>query len=83
MGFYLSDYTVYLRSEKGLSINTLESYLSDIRQYIDFLQSKNIKDIKYTHNSIVISYMLYLEKNGSAVVSHNIGNPTSVISKKV
>ncbi len=67
MGFYLSDYTVYLRSEKGLSINTLESYLSDIRQYIDFLQSKNIKDIKYTHNSIVISYMLYLEKNGSAV----------------
>jgi integrase/recombinase XerD len=66
MGFYFNEYTAYLESEKDLSDNTLESYLSDIRQYIDFLLSKNITDIEHTSNAIVLSFMLFLEKGSSA-----------------
>lgn len=66
MEFYLDRYTTYLESNKDLSANTLESYLSDIRQYIEFLTSKNITHIRYSSHAIVLSYMLSLEKGGGA-----------------
>lgn len=66
MGFYFNEYSDYLESEKELSVSTRESYLSDIRQYIDFLHSRNIVDLSHTTNAIAISYMLYLEKGGGA-----------------
>ena len=40
MGFYLDAYASYLKSEKELSDNTLDSYLSDIRQFVDYMKSK-------------------------------------------
>jgi integrase/recombinase XerD len=66
MGFYFDDYTTYLESERDFSVNTLESYLSDIKQYIDFLLSKSIENIEHTSNAVVLSYMLFLEKEGGA-----------------
>ncbi|HHY82053.1 MAG TPA: site-specific tyrosine recombinase XerD [Clostridiales bacterium] len=66
MEFYLDKYTAYLESEKDLSANTLESYLSDIRQYIEYLSSKNITHIRYASHAIVLTYMLSLEKEGGA-----------------
>jgi len=66
MEFYLDKYTAYLESKKDLSSNTLESYLSDIKQYIDYLASRNITHIRYSSHAIVLSYMLSLEKGGGA-----------------
>lgn len=66
MNFYFDTYTAYLKSERNLSANTLESYLSDVRQHIEFLLSKNIFDINHSSNAIILSYMLYLEKEDMA-----------------
>lgn len=66
MGFYLDKYSAYIKSEKDLSDNTMESYLSDIKQYINFLKSKAIKDIHNSSNAALVSYMLSLEKEGAA-----------------
>ena len=66
MGFYLDKYSAYIKSEKDLSDNTMESYLSDIKQYINFLKSKAIKGIHNSSNAALVSYMLSLEKEGAA-----------------
>jgi integrase/recombinase XerD len=67
MQFYLQKYEAFLVYEKQLSPNTLESYLGDVRQYVDFLSSLGIKDIRQTTQSTVVSYMLFLESNDCAV----------------
>lgn len=66
MGFYLHKYSTYLKSERNLSDNTMESYLSDLRQYIEFLKSKEIVEAENSSNALVVSYMLSLEKEGVA-----------------
>ena len=66
MSFYFDAYVDYLKSERDLSSNTLESYLSDIRQHINFLKSKNVSEINHSSNAIVLTYMLHLEKEDMA-----------------
>lgn len=44
----------------------MESYLSDLRQYIEFLKSKEIVEAENSSNALVVSYMLSLEKEGVA-----------------
>ncbi len=65
MGFYLSEYEDYLCGERSLSTVTLRSYTTDIKQYIAYLESRNITDIRQTSNASVLSYMLYLEKHNA------------------
>ena len=51
----LEEYLAYLRVEKGLSVNTLSSYNSDLRAFFIYLSSKNIyhpKDITREHISL-------------------------------
>lgn len=62
MGFYLDAYASYLKSEKELSDNTLDSYLSDIRQFVDYMKSKNIYDVRHTSNAMVLSYLLFWKR---------------------
>ena len=38
------DYLVFLKTEKGLSINTVNSYKRDINQYIDYLNKNKIRN---------------------------------------
>ena len=66
MNFYLEAFAAYLKTERNLSDSTTESYLCDIRQFIDFLKLKNISDVRHTTNVIVLSYMLHLEKTDMA-----------------
>ncbi len=66
MGFYLHKYSAYLKSERDLSDNTMESYLSDISQFIEYLKSKAINEVENSSNALVVSYMLSLEKEGAA-----------------
>jgi len=62
----LGEFEAYLTQERDLSSNTLECYLRDIRQYMDFLQSHmpGECDLASTSRTTIISYMLYLQKNG-------------------
>ena len=66
MDFYLDEYETYLTSGNNFSPNTLDSYISDTKQYLEFLQSKDIPSISYTSDAIVLSYMLHMEKSGGA-----------------
>lgn len=65
MGFYLREYEDYLTTERSLSPVTLKSYITDIKQFTAFLESKGITDISQTTNSSVLSYMLNLERNNT------------------
>lgn len=57
-----------LKSDKKLSDNTLESYGRDIKQFLTFLHENNI-DFKSVKKANVISYVIYLQKEGKAVAS--------------
>jgi integrase/recombinase XerD len=57
-----------LKSDKKLSKNTLESYGRDIKQFLTFLHENNI-DFKSVKKANVISYVIYLQKEGKAVAS--------------
>ena len=57
-----------LKSDKKLSKNTLESYGRDIKQFLTFLHDNNI-DFKNVKKANVISYVIYLQKQGKAVAS--------------
>lgn len=57
-----------LKSDKKLSKNTLESYARDIKQFLTFLHTNNI-DFKSVKKANVISYVIYLQKEGKAVAS--------------
>lgn len=62
----LHEYLYFLQVERGLALNTLESYERDLRKYIDFLSKQNIKDFNKTNKSVIIAYLLYLRKIGLA-----------------
>lgn len=57
-----------LKSDKKLSKNTLESYGRDIKQFLTFLHDNNI-DFKGVKKANIISYIIYLQKEGKAVAS--------------
>ncbi|SDK50146.1 site-specific tyrosine recombinase XerD [Natronincola ferrireducens] len=60
-------YTDYLTTEKELSTNTLESYLRDVKQYLDYLNKNEVNDISYTTKATIITYLVYLQDKGRAV----------------
>ncbi|HOC09041.1 MAG: site-specific tyrosine recombinase XerD [Clostridiales bacterium] len=66
MNLLLDKFTDYIGSVRKLSDNTVESYCRDIKQYIEYIESKNIHSFKNTNKTTVITYLLYLQKNGRA-----------------
>lgn len=76
MNTYLEDFVHYLTFEKELSKNTLESYKRDIEQFFQYLQEKQIHDMKDTNKTTVITYLLYLQKKGKATstISRNLAS---------
>lgn len=64
----ISDFIGELKLEKRLSENTLESYNRDIKQYLNYLKENDI-DFKTVKKSTIISYILYLQKQGKATTS--------------
>ncbi|HOO12628.1 MAG TPA: site-specific tyrosine recombinase XerD [Bacillota bacterium] len=66
MNHLLDKFTDYMGSVRKLSDNTVESYCRDIKQYIEYIESKNIQSLKNTNKTTVITYLLYLQKNGRA-----------------
>jgi len=59
----LDQFLNYLVVEKGLSLNTLESYSRDLNKYLDFLSLKGIKDISTTSDVTIVSFITALKKN--------------------
>lgn len=64
----LEDYINYIKNKKRLSENTVLSYLTDIKKYLEYLNLKNIKLSDIRENDI-IGYLIELEKADTSVAT--------------
>jgi len=74
MGFvmlneYQDKFISYLDTEKHLTVNTLASYRRDIDQYIAYLSEHNMADVLSVNKTAVLTYLLYLQKQGRATAT--------------
>ena len=64
----LQQYIDYIKCKKKLSENTICSYYTDIKKYIDYLQSENI-EIKDVAEYDIINFLVNLEKQNISVAT--------------
>lgn len=69
-----TEFEAYLFQEKKMSRNSLEAYRRDIRAFGHFLTEKRIDNVIAVTESTVISYVLFLRKEGRT---------TSTINRKI
>lgn len=63
---YRDNYIEYLIRERHLAENTLSSYQRDIDLFIAHLQQSKISDLQRANKTVVLSYLLHLQKQGKA-----------------
>lgn len=66
MNTYVKEYTSFMTDIRHKSLNTVESYKRDVTQYISYLDGTGVTDILSTTKTTVLSYLLYLQKEGRA-----------------
>ncbi len=69
----LLEFKDYLISNKSLSENTLQSYLRDIKYFLEYIQFNNLQECKNLSTDDISMYMAYLEETGhsnSTVTRH-------------
>ena len=66
MNTYVKEYTRFMTDIRHKSLNTVESYKRDVTQYISYLDGTGVTDISSTTKTTVLSYLLYLQKEGRA-----------------
>lgn len=67
--FRLQDYLEYIKEEKGLTDSTLESYNRDLMQFSKYLEDKHIDSIANVNKATIITYMMFLQKNGKSAAT--------------
>ncbi|MFN5416932.1 MAG: tyrosine-type recombinase/integrase [Flavobacteriia bacterium] len=60
--FMLQNFENYLSSEKRYSQHTVEAYLSDLKQFIEFTDLKDDKDWKEVDFQLIRSWIVYLNE---------------------
>lgn len=68
MSELLTEFIDYMDKERNSSENTIQSYVRDIRQYINYMDS-NMVDITKANRTNVLSYIMYLQKINKAPAS--------------
>lgn len=76
MGIEIQNFIQYLHQEKHASMNTEVSYKRDLLKLEKYLKEQNISSLTRVNTTNLNSYMLYLEKMGSAPssISRNIAS---------
>ncbi len=62
MDHLLDEFLNYLLVERGLSLNTRDSYAGDMQKYLVFLRVKGIKDIHETSDVTISLFLAALKK---------------------
>lgn len=70
MEIYVKEYLIFLQLEKNLSFNTISSYATDLKKYLNFLHSlgiDNLKDVRKQHVREFISHLHSLNLSTSSI----------------
>ncbi len=79
---YIDGFVTFMVGEKHKSQNTILSYRRDVSQFIEYLTSNGINDLKKTTKTTVLTYLLKLQKEGkaSSTVSRTLASLRSFYS---
>lgn len=66
---YQENFITYLDEERHLTTNTLSSYRRDVEAYINYLDEHGIDELKRANKTVVLTYLLYLQKKGRATAT--------------
>ncbi len=69
LGEYRENFITYLDAEKHLTSNTLSSYRRDVEAYMNYLTEHGITDICAANKTVVLTYLLDLQKKGRATAT--------------
>ena len=64
LDIFVDQYISYLVFEKGLSEKTIESYSSDLSNYLEFLKQKRVKDITQADTPMILKHLIALRASG-------------------
>ena len=64
LDIFVDQYISYLVFEKGLSEKTIESYSSDLSNYLEFLKQKGVKDITQADTPMILKHLIALRESG-------------------
>jgi integrase/recombinase XerD len=67
----IHEFINYLSVERGLAMNTLESYGRDLRQYSEFLEAEDEVegDLDTVSRTTIVNYLMYLQSQGKATAT--------------
>lgn len=66
MNTYIGEYTDFMKNTCHKSVNTVDSYKRDVKQYVAYLDEIGVSNIKNTTQTNVLSYIMLLQKQGRA-----------------
>jgi len=73
MDIYREAFFDYLKVEKGLSANTINSYSEDLKKYSDYLKKNGIDDLRKVDRKAIVDFLFLLRKRVSAItISRNL-----------
>lgn len=61
---WVDDYLGHLLIERGLADQTIASYSSDLKFFLEFLDANHIQDIRETDTTVILKYLIELRQSG-------------------
>lgn len=65
----INEFINYLSVERGLAMNTLESYGRDLRQYSQYLEMDDEAAIDSVSRNTIVNYLMHLQTQGKATAT--------------